>query len=120
MGEKFQREHPEKPYDLSDPAGIALELAEEAVDDAKAVAEDVGNKVSGSASRMADEVADEARAAYRYPSSYASYTLRRLERRARARPLDTLATAGAIAFLVGAVWAVTRGRETSPPSRRAR
>jgi ElaB/YqjD/DUF883 family membrane-anchored ribosome-binding protein len=108
MGEKYRREHPEDPYDLTDVKGIASELVEEATDDAKAVAGAVSERVSDTASDLAADVSEEAEAAYEHPGAYAKYTLRRLERRARERPLDTLAVAGAIAFLAGALWSVVR------------
>lgn len=46
MGKAYKRAHPNEPYDLSDPAGIAEELAQEAMSDAKEVASDVADTVS--------------------------------------------------------------------------
>lgn len=108
MGRKYQLEHPQDPYDLSDVKGIASELAEEAADDAKELAGDIVEKVGGTATGLAEDAVDEARAASRYPRSYAGYSLRKLKRRAQLKPLDTLATAAAIAFLAGALWNLVR------------
>lgn len=45
MGRKYELEHPEDPYDLTDVKGIAAELIEEASDDASAVVGAVAHKV---------------------------------------------------------------------------
>lgn len=104
MGEKYRSEHPEDPYDLTDLKGIAAELVAEATDDAKAVAGEVADKVKDTATNLAETASDEAHAAYTYPRAYAGYALRKLRRRAVQRPMDTLATAAAMAFLAGALW----------------
>ena len=108
MGTKYRLEHPNEPYDLTDVKGIAAELADEAVDDAKVIASDVAETVTDTVTDLAEEAADEANAAIQYPRAYAGYTWRRLERRAREKPLDTLAAAATVAFLAGALWGVVR------------
>jgi hypothetical protein len=106
MGTKYRLEHPDEPYDLSDMKGTAAEIAEEAKDEVQDVATAITGKVKDTASEVAEGVSEEAKAAYDDPSGYAAFTLRRLEARARAKPLDTLAVAGAIAFLAGALWGI--------------
>lgn len=108
MGRKYELEHPEDPYDLTDVSGIAAELVEEATDDASAVVEAVADKVSDAATDIADGASDEARAAASDPRGYAGYALRKLKHRAQLRPLDTVLTVAAMAFVAGALWGVAR------------
>lgn len=90
MGKAYRETHPNEVYDLSDPAGIATELAEEAVQDAKGVA----TEAAASLERTA-------KAAYERPADFTEYALKSRRRFARERPLDTLAIAAGIAFLFG-------------------
>lgn len=92
MGKAYRETHPNEAYDLSDPAGIATELAEEAVQDAKGIA-------TGAAASLERT----AKAAYERPADFTEYALRSTRRFARERPLDTLVIAAGIAFLFGRV-----------------
>lgn len=108
MGRKYESEHPEDPNDLTDVKGIARELVEEASDDASAVAGAVVDKVSDTATYIAESASDEVHAAYTYPEAYVGYAVRKLKRRAQARPLETVMTVAATAFVAGALWSVVR------------
>lgn len=106
MGRKYELEHPEDPYDLTDVKGIAAELIEEASDDASAVVGAVAHKVRDIATDVAESASDESHAAYTYPRAYVGYALRKLKRHAQLRPMGTVLTAAAIAFVAGALWDV--------------
>lgn len=108
MGRKYEQEHPGDPYDLTDIEGIAAELVEEATDDASELAGTVVDKVSDTATDIAESASDEAHAAYTYPRAYAGYALRKLMRRAESRPMETVLTVAATAFIAGALWSVVR------------
>lgn len=93
MGRAYRENHPDEPYDLSDPAGIASELADEAVQDAKSVATDAAANVKRTA-----------KAAYGRPADFTEYALKSTRRFARERPLDTLVIAAGVALLFGRIF----------------
>ena len=90
MGRAYRENHPDEAYDLSDPASIASELAQEALDDAKGVATDTAASIERTA-----------KAAYERPADFSEYAIKATRRFARERPLDTLVIAAGVAFLVG-------------------
>lgn len=88
--------------------GIAKELGQEAIDDIKSAAKDMTNAVSTIASDTAENISHTAQVAYERPTDFIEYVFRSAERFARRRPLDAVAVAAGVAFVVGALSQVGR------------
>lgn len=93
--------------DLSDP-GIASELADEAVADAKEVVNEAAERIKDGAANAADQIERSARAAYEHPTAYAEFSLRSFKRYARAKPIEAIVVAAGFAFAFGALWGIAR------------
>jgi ElaB/YqjD/DUF883 family membrane-anchored ribosome-binding protein len=87
---------------LSDP-GIAAELTQEAVADAKAAAQRAADTVSTAGSQLGKNISTTAHAAYEDPVNFAEYAGRSFVRFARRRPLDAVFVAASVAFVFGAL-----------------
>jgi ElaB/YqjD/DUF883 family membrane-anchored ribosome-binding protein len=103
MGKAYRDAHPNEPYDLSDTGGIADELAQEAVSDAKEAASNVVDKVSEKVSEAAETISRTAKYAYDQSAAAAETGLRRAERTVRDNPLNALLITAGITFAVGAL-----------------
>lgn len=101
MGKAYRDTHPNDPYDLSDPAGIAQELAQEAVSDAKHVASTVSEKVSDTVSDAAAAIKERAEYAYEQCEEAAESGLMNVERFIRTQPIAVFAVTAALSFLLG-------------------
>jgi ElaB/YqjD/DUF883 family membrane-anchored ribosome-binding protein len=108
MGREYQQTHLDEPYDLSDPAGIASEIGQEAVSDAKSIAKETAEQIAETASATADEISRTAGAAYEHPAAFAEYTIRATKRFVRNNPFEALMIAGGVAFIFGALTQIGR------------
>lgn len=97
-----------KPKDLSDPAGIAKELAQEAAEDIGSAVSEFADEVDTQAGKALDAISKPARAAYDHSRDIAKDSYRSAIRFTEQHPLQALLVAGGLAFAVGALTQITR------------
>jgi ElaB/YqjD/DUF883 family membrane-anchored ribosome-binding protein len=108
MGREYQQAHLDEPYDLSDPAGIASEIGQEAVADAKDLANETADRIAETACATAEGVSRTASAAYEHPGAFAEYSIRATKRFVRDNPFKALLITGGVAFIFGALTQIGR------------
>jgi hypothetical protein len=97
-----------KPKDLSDPASIARELAQEAAEDIGSAVSEFADEVDTQAGRALDAISQPARAVYDHSWDIAKSSFRSAIRFSERHPLEALLIAGGAAFVIGCLTQIRR------------